>query len=95
MQLALLLGKSIKLCWTKQGKNSCDQLKQSFITATLRNPRPQSPFHRGGGRLQLWDSSKLMDVEENYDVGNHELLAIKGALEEWYHWLKGAKVHCK
>ncbi|KAK3560433.1 hypothetical protein QTP86_008441 [Hemibagrus guttatus] len=27
----------------------------------------------------------------NYDVGNRELLAIKAALEEWRHWLEGAR----
>ncbi|KAK3529708.1 hypothetical protein QTP70_034700 [Hemibagrus guttatus] len=27
----------------------------------------------------------------NYDIGNRELLAIKLALEEWRHWLEGAK----
>ncbi|KAL0157255.1 hypothetical protein M9458_048501, partial [Cirrhinus mrigala] len=29
--------------------------------------------------------------ERNYDVGNRELLAIKLALEEWRHWLEGAR----
>ncbi|KAL0161252.1 hypothetical protein M9458_044977, partial [Cirrhinus mrigala] len=35
-------------------------------------------------------SRKLSPAEQNYDVGNRELLAIKLALEEWRHWLKGA-----
>ncbi|KAI2657473.1 Transposon Tf2-11 polyprotein [Labeo rohita] len=35
-------------------------------------------------------SRKLSPVEQNYDVGNRELLAIKLALEEWRHWLEGA-----
>jgi len=30
-------------------------------------------------------------AERNYDVGNRELLAMKAALEEWRHWLEGAK----
>ena len=30
-------------------------------------------------------------AERNYDVGNRELLAVKLALEEWRHWLEGAK----
>ncbi|KAK3516483.1 hypothetical protein QTP70_018758 [Hemibagrus guttatus] len=34
---------------------------------------------------------KLSPAEANYDIGNRELLAIKLALEEWRHWLKGAK----
>ncbi|KAK3557186.1 hypothetical protein QTP70_024684, partial [Hemibagrus guttatus] len=36
-------------------------------------------------------SRKLMVVEINYDMGNWELLAIKAALEEWRHWLEGAR----
>ncbi|KAL0193439.1 hypothetical protein M9458_011735 [Cirrhinus mrigala] len=36
-------------------------------------------------------SHKLSPAERNYDVGNRELLAIKLALEEWRHWLKGAR----
>ncbi|KAI2647066.1 Transposon Tf2-6 polyprotein [Labeo rohita] len=36
-------------------------------------------------------SHKLCPAERNYDVGNRELLAIKLALEEWRHWLEGAR----
>ncbi|KAI2655842.1 Transposon Tf2-6 polyprotein [Labeo rohita] len=36
-------------------------------------------------------SHKLNPAERNYDVGNRELLAIKLALEEWRHWLEGAR----
>ncbi|KAK3554732.1 hypothetical protein QTP70_033146 [Hemibagrus guttatus] len=36
-------------------------------------------------------SRKLSPAEVNYDIGNQELLAIKLALEEWRHWLEGAK----
>uniref|UniRef100_A0A8C7XSH6 Gypsy retrotransposon integrase-like protein 1 n=1 Tax=Oryzias sinensis TaxID=183150 RepID=A0A8C7XSH6_9TELE len=36
-------------------------------------------------------SRKLSPSEQNYDVGNRELLAIKLALEEWRHWLEGAE----
>lgn len=32
----------------------------------------------------------LPPAERNYDIGNWELLAVKLALEEWRHWLKGA-----
>ncbi|KAL0146490.1 hypothetical protein M9458_058121, partial [Cirrhinus mrigala] len=34
-------------------------------------------------------SCKLSPAEQNYNVGNHELLAIKLTLEEWRHWLEG------
>ncbi|KAK3520974.1 hypothetical protein QTP86_001847 [Hemibagrus guttatus] len=36
-------------------------------------------------------SRKLSPAEVNYDISNWELLAIKLALEEWRHWLEGAK----
>lgn len=36
-------------------------------------------------------SKKLSSAESNYDIGNRELLAVKLALEEWRHWLEGAR----
>ncbi|XP_048030328.1 uncharacterized protein LOC125257720 [Megalobrama amblycephala] len=36
-------------------------------------------------------SRKLSPVEVNYTIGDRELLAVKLALEEWRHWLEGAK----
>ncbi|KAL0146466.1 hypothetical protein M9458_058229 [Cirrhinus mrigala] len=36
-------------------------------------------------------SHKLTPTQRNYDIGNRELLAVKMALEEWRHWLEGAK----
>ncbi len=36
-------------------------------------------------------SRKLSVSERNYDEGNRELLAMKAALEEWRHWLEGAR----
>ncbi|KAK3528603.1 hypothetical protein QTP70_005000 [Hemibagrus guttatus] len=36
-------------------------------------------------------SRKLNLVERNYDISNRELLVVKLALEEWRHWLEGAK----
>ncbi len=36
-------------------------------------------------------SRKLSPAERNYDIGNREFLGIKLALEEWRHWLEGAK----
>ncbi len=37
-------------------------------------------------------SHRLSSAERNYDVGNRELLAIRLALGEWRHWLKGASM---
>ncbi|KAL0188269.1 hypothetical protein M9458_015368, partial [Cirrhinus mrigala] len=39
----------------------------------------------------VYYSRKPSPAEQNYDVGNRELLAIKLALEEWRHWLEGSK----
>ncbi|MCJ8732691.1 hypothetical protein PDJAM_G00214120 [Pangasius djambal] len=36
-------------------------------------------------------SHRLTPSERNFDVGNRELLAVKLALQEWRHWLEGAK----
>lgn len=36
-------------------------------------------------------SRRLTAAERNYDIGNRELLAVKVALEEWRHWLEGAR----
>ncbi|KAL0180377.1 hypothetical protein M9458_025819, partial [Cirrhinus mrigala] len=36
-------------------------------------------------------SRKLSPTEQNYDVGDRELFAMKAAFKEWRHWLEGAK----
>lgn len=36
-------------------------------------------------------SRRLTPTERNYGIGDRELLAVKLALEEWRHWLEGAK----
>ena len=36
-------------------------------------------------------SHKSTPTERNYGIGDLELLAVKLALEEWCHWLEGAK----
>ncbi len=38
-------------------------------------------------------SRKLSPTERNHSVGNRELLALKLALEEWKHWLRGPSNH--
>lgn len=35
-------------------------------------------------------SHRLTPTEQNYSIGDRELLAVKLALEEWRHWLEGA-----
>ncbi|KAK3548864.1 hypothetical protein QTP70_021272 [Hemibagrus guttatus] len=50
---------------------------------------------RVGGSSKLhpcaFYSRKLSTAERNYDMGNRELLFIKVTLEEWRHWLEGAR----
>ncbi|KAK3526102.1 hypothetical protein QTP70_015427 [Hemibagrus guttatus] len=52
-----------------------------------------SQQHGKPGKLHpcAFYSRKLMAAEANYDIGNRELLSIKVALEEWRHWLEGAR----
>ncbi|KAK3513361.1 hypothetical protein QTP70_012340 [Hemibagrus guttatus] len=52
-----------------------------------------SQCHGKPGKLHpcAFYSRKLTAAEANYDVGSKELLAIKAALEEWHHWLEGAR----
>ncbi|KAK3569939.1 hypothetical protein QTP86_007474 [Hemibagrus guttatus] len=52
-----------------------------------------SQRHGKPGKLHpcAFYSRKLTATEANYNVGNRELLAIKTALEEWRHWLEGAR----
>ncbi|KAK3519646.1 hypothetical protein QTP86_015266 [Hemibagrus guttatus] len=52
-----------------------------------------SQRHGEPGKLHpcAFYSRKLTVAEINYDVGNRELLAIKAVLEEWHHWLEGAR----
>ncbi|KAK3515261.1 hypothetical protein QTP70_013039 [Hemibagrus guttatus] len=52
-----------------------------------------SQCHGEPGKLHpcAFYSRKLTAAEANYDAGNRELLLIKAALEEWRHWLEGAR----
>lgn len=38
-------------------------------------------------------SRKLSSTKRNYDISNCELLAVKVALEEWWHWLERMEQH--
>ncbi|KAK3545438.1 hypothetical protein QTP70_007641 [Hemibagrus guttatus] len=52
-----------------------------------------SQRHRVPSKLHpcAFYSRKLTAAEANYDVGNRELVSIKATLEEWRHWLEGAR----
>lgn len=48
-------------------------------------------LERGLNSTWLRSSPKnLLPADQNYNVGNQELLVVKLALEEWCHWLDGA-----
>ncbi|KAL0173996.1 hypothetical protein M9458_029964, partial [Cirrhinus mrigala] len=93
----------VRLTWSPDAVQAFHELRQRFTTAPiLRHPDPQLPFlievdasSTGGQPPKTFPcaffSHKLSPAERNYDVGNRELLAIKLALEEWRHWLEGAR----
>ncbi|KAK3561986.1 hypothetical protein QTP86_022734 [Hemibagrus guttatus] len=82
---SLLRGKPKRLVWTDQAQAAFQQLKDCFTTASiLRHPDPDLQF------VVEVDAS-IDNRRGNYDVGNRELLAIKVTLEEWHHWLEGAR----
>ncbi|KAL0168962.1 hypothetical protein M9458_037184, partial [Cirrhinus mrigala] len=93
-----------RLTWSPAALQAFGDLRQRFSTAPiLHHPDPDKPFvvevdasSTGVGEPPklfpcAYFSHKLSPAECNYDVGNRELLAIKLALEEWRHWLEGAK----
>ncbi|KAK3524695.1 hypothetical protein QTP86_000836 [Hemibagrus guttatus] len=59
------------------------------VGAVLSQWRGETPVHHPCAYF----SKKLSPAEQNYDIGNRELLAIKLALEEWRDWLEGANHH--
>ncbi|KAK3569769.1 hypothetical protein QTP86_004196, partial [Hemibagrus guttatus] len=78
---SLMRGKPRRLSWSDQAQAAFVKLKDSFTTAPiLRHPDPDLPF-----------VVELTAAEANYDVGNRELLSIKATLEQWRHWLEGAR----
>jgi len=91
---------------SKIGKvDAFSHLKELFTSApVLHSPDPSRQFiievdasDSGEGAILSevfwWQDSSLClsAAERNYDVGDSELLALKLALEEWRHWLEGAK----
>ncbi|KAK3542610.1 hypothetical protein QTP86_031312, partial [Hemibagrus guttatus] len=84
----LLRNKPKSLLWSPAAEGAFNTLKRAFTTAPLLiHPDPDKPF------VVEVDASTtgLNPAERNYDIGNRELLAIKLALEEWRHWLEGAR----
>lgn len=72
----------------------CSLFVVEVDTSTTRVEAVFSQYHREPHRLDpcTFYSQKLTLADQNYDIGNRELLAIKLALEEWPHWLEGAQL---
>ncbi|KAK3535527.1 hypothetical protein QTP70_016798 [Hemibagrus guttatus] len=88
---SLLRGKPRRLSWSDQAQAAFVKLNDNFTTALiLRHPDPDLPF-----MVEVDASSSgigaVLKLTANYDAGNRELLSIKAALEEWRHWLEGAR----
>lgn len=79
-------------------------LKGHILHCTCSRPsRHPQTVYSGGGRLGYWCwdcavsaitqcavfSQRFSPAERNYDMANHDLLAIKIALKRWRHWLEG------
>ncbi len=46
---------------------------------------------RHSGPRRTTSSTPAPSSQASYNVGNRELLAVKVALEEWWHWVEGAE----
>ncbi|KAK3529517.1 hypothetical protein QTP70_031959, partial [Hemibagrus guttatus] len=91
---SLLCNNPKSLTWNPATSQAFNTLKTAFTTAPLLvHPNPDLPFIVEADALTTGVGAvlKLSPAEANYDIGNRELLAIKLALEEWRHWLEGAK----
>ncbi len=66
-------------------------LSHSPVSQQCHGESKSQPIHILKAYPCAFYSRKLNPAEQNYDVGNRELLAMKAAFEEWRHWLEGAK----
>ncbi len=69
-----------------------DEWKTAFSTTSWHYEYLVMPFGLANSPsvFQAFLNDIFRDMElRNYDVGNRELLAMKLALEEWWHWLEG------
>lgn len=91
--------KQINTKWTIKGSwhMSLQSLKREcYLETGVLEEKPQGAMLRQrctDGKTRPWAffSRSLFSAENNYDVGDHEVLAVKLALEKWRHWVEGAK----
>ncbi|KAK1787361.1 hypothetical protein P4O66_002861 [Electrophorus voltai] len=85
--IALTRKASGRFCWSIKLQQAFEELKRYLTTAPiLQLPDAELPF-----LVEVDASEHLSPAERNYDMGNGELLAVELMLEEWRHWLEGAK----
>ncbi|KAK1804838.1 hypothetical protein P4O66_003677 [Electrophorus voltai] len=75
---------SDQFCWSTKAQQMYEELKSHLIKAPILQ-HPDAEF------VIEMDTSEVDVAEQNYNVGDRKLLAVKLALEEWRHWLEGAK----
>lgn len=95
--------RSKPLSWKPEASQAFQILKEAFSAAptllsvevdvfttgvaAVLSQRQREPPHL---HLCAFFSRKMSPAEQNYDIGDQELLAIKLYLEKWRHWLEGA-----
>ncbi len=102
--LTALTSTKVPFTWSAQAQEVFDNLKSRFISApVLSTPDSERQFivevdasDVGVGAVLSQRSSRDGKVhpcaaERNYDIGNRELLAVRLALGEWRHWLRGQR----
>ncbi len=57
-----------------------------LVRPTEKVSRTSATSGKNESRALAFYSKKLSMVEQNYDIGNRELLAIKLVIEVWRHW---------
>lgn len=102
---SLLKSNPKSLFWTPEATHAYQQLKQAQTSVQFGSSQIQTskvevdtstsavlPQHQGKPPTlhPCAILHKLSQVEQNYNIGNRELLAIKLVLEEWWHWLERA-----
>ncbi|KAL4007301.1 hypothetical protein ACER0C_001153 [Sarotherodon galilaeus] len=92
--LTKLTSPKVPFQWDLSAQEAFSLLKERFATAPiLRQPDLRQPFVVEVDASDTGVGAVLSQrfEEQNYGIGDRELLAVKLALEEWRHWLEGAE----